>query len=296
MLDLSTSMGIEYLEIGTGNWSKPAHMDLDLLLSSRDAREEYLGKIKDKGLRLDALNCSGNQLEPSETGRRQAEVVYKTFELAGLMGIEKIVMMSGLPGGGPEGKYPVWVTNTWPHIFTDMLDYQWDQAAIPWWKEAVKKAADCGVKRIAIENHPNNLVYNVSTIHRLRDAVGEMVGLNLDPSHAFYMGGDPVRMAKKLASEGIIYHVHGKDTRIESDVAELEMLFETCDHMAPQNERPWNYVAVGYGHSHIWWKNFLTALKMNGYDDVVSIEVGDTLMDDVQAISKSAAFLKEVML
>ncbi len=39
-------------------------------------------------------------------------------------------MMSGLPGGGPDSPYPVWVTNTWPHNFTDMLNYQWDSIAI----------------------------------------------------------------------------------------------------------------------------------------------------------------------
>ena len=155
MLSLSQSMGIKYLEIGTGNWSKPAHMDLNLLLSSSDARDEYLGKINEKGLYLEALNCSGNQLEPSDTGREHEAVVYKTFQLAELLGVKKIVMMSGLPGGGPDSPYPVWVTNTWPHNFTDMLNYQWDSIAIPWWKEAAKKASSHGIEQIAIENHPN---------------------------------------------------------------------------------------------------------------------------------------------
>lgn len=89
MLSLSQSMGIKYLEIGTGNWSKPAHMDLNLLLSSSDARDEYLGKINEKGLYLEALNCSGNQLEPSDTGREHEAVVYKTFQLAELLGLKK---------------------------------------------------------------------------------------------------------------------------------------------------------------------------------------------------------------
>ena len=252
--------------------------------------------INEKGLYLEALNCSGNQLEPSDTGREHEAVVYKTFQLAELLGVKKIVMMSGLPGGGPDSPYPVWVTNTWPHNFTDMLNYQWDSIAIPWWKEAAKKASSHGIEQIAIENHPNNLVYNVSTIRRLHEEAGEIIGLNLDPSHSFYMGGDPIIMAKKLATDGLIYHVHGKDTRIEKDIADTEMLFETCDHMAPQNIRPWNYVAVGYGHDQLWWKTFIAALKMNGYDGVVSIEVGDTLMDDITAISKSAEFLKKVLI
>lgn len=296
MLDLAAAMGIKCLEIATGNWSKPAHMNLNLMLESAETRSAYMEAIEKRGLQLIALNCAGNQLEPTELGQKHAEVVDKTFRLAGLLGVKKIVMMSGLPGGGPGAKYPVWVTNTWPSIFTEMLEYQWNEVAIPWWKEAVKRAADYGIKKIAMENHPNTLVFNVSTMHRMRDAVGEMVGLNLDPSHTFYMGGDPIVIAKQLAAEGLIYHVHGKDTRIEPDVAGRETLMEICDHNASPDERPWNYVAVGYGHSQLWWKQFVAALKMNGYDDVVSIEVGDILMSDVDAIGKSAKFLLDVIM
>ena len=146
------------------------------------------------------------------------------------------------------------------------------------------------------ENHPNTLVFNVSTMHRMRDAVGEMVGLNLDPSHTFYMGGDPIVMAKQLAADGMIYHVHGKDTRIEPDVAGPETLMEICDHSAPPDERPWNYVTVGYGHDKLWWKQFIAALKMKGYDDVVSIEANDLLMSDVDTIGRSAEFLLDVLM
>lgn len=296
MLSLAVSMRIECLEVATGNWSKPAHIDLDLLIRSASARSEFMGAIKEKGLELSALNCSGNQLQPGDVGKRHAEVVDKTFQLAGLLEIKKVVMMSGLPGGGQDAKYPVWVTNTWPHIFSEMLKYQWDEVAIPWWSEAVKRADECGVEKIAIENHPNNLVFNVSTMHRLRDAVGDKVGLNLDPSHAFYMGGDPIVMAKQLAAEGIIYHVHGKDTRIEPDVAGPEALMEICDHMAPPDKRPWNYVAVGFGHDQLWWRQFITALKMNGYDGEVSLEVGDSLLSEADGIRKSAEFLLDVLI
>lgn len=296
MLELAASMEIRALEFGTGNWSRPAHLDLNLLLESSAARDEFLAEIADRGLEIEALNCSGNHLDPSETGKLHAVVVEKTFRLAGLLGVKKIVMMSGLPGGGPGAKYPVWVTNTWPTIFCEMLEYQWREVAVPWWREAVKRAQQHGVERIALENHPNMLVFSVSTMLRMRDAAGEMLGLNLDPSHTFYMGGDPVMMAKKLAAAGMIYHVHGKDTRIEPEVAGLETLMEVGPHDAKPGDRAWNYVALGYGHDQLWWKSFLSALKMNGYDGVVSLEVGDRLMTDVQAIRKSAAFLLEAML
>lgn len=295
MLDIAASLKLECLEIAAGNWSGAPHLNLNEMLESSDARSAYMESIEKRGLKLTALNCSGNHLEPSEEGRRQEEVVHKTFELAGLLGVKKIVMMSGLPGGGPDSKYPVWVVNTWPPVFAEMLEYQWKEAAIPWWKEAVKRAADHGIEKIAIENHPNTLVFNVSTMCRLREAVGDMVGMNLDPSHTFFMGGDPIIMAKHLAAGGMVYHVHGKDTRIEADAAAYETLME-FGVGTPRNRRPWNYAAVGYGHDRLWWKRFLAALKMNGYNGEICLESGDFLMRGTEAVRRSAELLTDILL
>lgn len=293
MLETADGIGFDCLEISCGNWGSGNHIDIDTLLESATARSEYLGAISARDMTLDALNCSGNQLDPRELGCEHQKVVEKTFRLAGLLGVKKIVMMAGLPGGAPDARYPVWVTTTWPVIMQEMLEYQWT-VAIPYWQEAARMAADCGVDCIALENHPNALMYNVETMRRLRDAAGPMLGINLDPSHTFYLGGDPIAMAKVLAAEGLVYHVHGKDTRIETQAAALNTLMETKPD--PLADRAWNYVAVGFGHDYIWWKNFMAALKINGYDGTVSIEVEDRTMDIHTAISRSASFLREVMM
>ena len=269
-MDHASRLGLNALEIATGNWSRPAHIDLNLLLESAEARSVLLAKIEGRGLRIEALNCSGNHLEPNLRGKEQEKVVYKTFELAELLGVEKIVMMSGLPGGGREGKYPVWVTNTWPPVFTEILEYQWNEVAIPWWKEAVHRAECHGIRYIALENHPNTLVHNHKTIRRLRESVGKMIGINLDPSHTFYMGGDPLQMAKQMAKEDLVYHIHAKDTRIETEQAALDTLIELAADSEPPTDRSWNYVAVGAGHDRLWWSQFLAGLKLNGYDGVIS--------------------------
>ena len=124
-------------------------------------------------------------------------------------------MMSGLPAGCKGDKTPVWITTSWPPETQDILDYQWNEVAIPVWKEIVKMAADCGIEKIALENHGMQLVYNPETCLRLREAVGPMVGMNLDPSHLFWMGGDPIEAARVLGEHGAIYHIHGKDSRPE---------------------------------------------------------------------------------
>ena len=64
MLDTAAELGIETLEITTGGYSSAPHLDLDKLLSSADARREYLHAIESRGLKLETLNCNGDQLSP----------------------------------------------------------------------------------------------------------------------------------------------------------------------------------------------------------------------------------------
>lgn len=191
MLDFCVEQKIAAIEIGTGNWSGAPHCDLDLLVSDKTAREKWYDAMREKGLELCALNCSGNPL----AYEKDMDVTKKTFELAHQLGVKKIVMMSGLPVGCEGDKTPVWITTSWPPETQDILDYQWNQVAIPAWKKLVKLAEDCGIERIALENHGMQLVYNPETLLRLREAVGPMIGMNLDPSHLFWMGGDPIEAA-----------------------------------------------------------------------------------------------------
>ena len=190
MLDFCVSQKIAAIEIGTGNWSGAPHCDLDLLVSDRTAREKWYDAMRAKGLELCALNCSGNPL----AYEKEMDVTKKTFELAQMLGVKKIVMMSGLPAGCRGDKTPVWITTSWPPETQEILDYQWNEVAIPVWKDIVKMAEDCGIERIALENHGMQLVYNPETLLRLREAVGPMVGMNLDPSHR---GGACARRARR---------------------------------------------------------------------------------------------------
>lgn len=159
MLDFCVEQRIAALEIGTGNWSGAPHCDLDLLVSDKTAREKWYDAMRAKGLELCALNCSGNPL----AYEKEMDVTQKTFELARMLGVKKIVMMSGLPAGCKGDKTPVWITTSWPPETQDILDYQWNEVAIPAWKEIVKMAQDCGIEKIALENHGMQLVYNPET-------------------------------------------------------------------------------------------------------------------------------------
>jgi sugar phosphate isomerase/epimerase len=292
MLTTAKSLGYESLEIGCGNWSKAPHLNLEELLESEQKRNQFVSAIKSNGLEIEALNCSGNQLAPNEEGREHQAVVEKTFRLAGLLGIKKIVMMSGLPGGGPDDKTANWITTSWPPSVTQILNWQWNEIGLPYWEKTVKLAKELGIEKIALENHGCQLVHNPETLFKLRNHVGEMVGMNLDPSHLFWMGGDPILAARHLGDA--IYHVHAKDVRIEKGISGTDGILDTktIDRFS---ERSWNYVALGYGHDAYWWSEFFSVIKMIGYDGPISLENEDVTMDQLTGVKKSTKMLKETM-
>ncbi|MBE5709242.1 MAG: sugar phosphate isomerase/epimerase [Oscillibacter sp.] len=283
-------LGLEQVELGCGNWSPAPHVDLKRLTADAGARHRLLDTLGENGLTISALNCSGNPL----AFQKDWEVTEKTFRLAKLLGVEKIVMMSGLPAGCPGDKTPVWITTSWPPETQDILDYQWNEVAIPKWKELVRMAEDCGIRQIALENHGMQLVYNPETLFRLREAVGPMVGMNLDPSHLFWMGGDPIEAARVLGEQGALYHVHGKDSRPERRMVGPNGLLDTKT-IDQFRTRSWNYVAVGCGHGSQWWKEFFSTVRMAGYDGDVSLEMEDLTMPMLEGHLTSLRVLKEAL-
>ncbi|MBZ6765591.1 sugar phosphate isomerase/epimerase family protein [Klebsiella oxytoca] len=277
MLDRVKQYGIAGVEMTAGGWSPCPHVKTEELLASSAALAAFRGELEKRGMEIVALNCSGNPLAPGALGEKHTASSYRTVELAAKLGVKKIVMMSGLPGGGPDDKIPNWITSTvsWPDYMPGVIDYQWNEVAIPWWQVFTRHAAEHGIEQIALEEFPSQLVYNPSTLLRLREAVGDIIGMNLDPSHLIAMGADPIAAARKL--EGVIYHVHGKDARIERGLADVDGLLE-YQPVTQTKTRTWNYVAVGCGQDLKWWKEFFSVLRMTRYNGYVSLEMEDLTM------------------
>ena len=292
LLSTAAGMGIAALEFGCGCWSPAPHLNLVEMLESVLARREFLDKLANHGLELSALNCSGNPLHPGEAGARHRAVTSQTIRLAGLMGVERVVMMSGCPGGGPVDANANWVTTAWPPETARILAWQWDEVLIPYWKGLVGEARNAGVTRLCLELHGHQNVYNVTTLHRLRDAVGPVVGANYDPSHLVWMGADPLVATRALGDA--IYHVHAKDTRIDAGNAAVNSLIDTLPTDRVR-DRAWGYVTLGYGHGEAWWREFCLGLKLAGYDDVLSIEHEDLLLAPEEGVRRSVQMLRQVM-
>ena len=283
-------LGLEQVELGCGNWSPAPHTDLKTLTADGSARHRLLDTLGENGLTISALNCSGNPLFPGEKGARDRAVAADTFRLAGQLGVDTVVMMSGLPGGCPEDRTPTWIVTSWPPETEEILRYQW-QVAVPAWRELARRAADHGVERIALEFHGWQLVYSAETLRRLRGEVGDILGVNLDPSHLFWMGADPLAVAEALS--GCIYHVHIKDVRLER-AAGPNTLLDTKGVLEFAT-RSWNFVTPGSGHGEDWWRGFLAKLKSCGYDGPLSIEQEDYTIPTRQALEQAAALLRRVL-
>lgn len=281
------------VEIGTGGYPGDAHLKPAELLADDNKIKEFRELLSKYGLEVSALSCHGNPVHPQkEIAESYHNDFVQTVLLAEKLGIDRVITFSGCPGDAPGAKYPNWVTCPWPDDFLKVLDYQWNEVLIPYWKNAAAFAREHGVTKICLEMHPGFCVYNPETLLKLREAVGEEIGANFDPSHLFWQGIDPVAAIRKLGKA--IFHFHAKDTRVDAMNTAVNGVLDT-KHYGDEINRSWIFRTVGYGHDYQTWKDIVSNLKMAGYDYVLSIEHEDSLMSVNEGLQKAISFLKEVL-
>jgi sugar phosphate isomerase/epimerase len=285
-------LNIGHVELATGNYPGDQHCNLKML-ECETSLKTFKAKLEDHGFTISALSCHGNMLHPDpERAKQDRDVSRKTILLAEKLGIPVVVDFSGCPGDSPEAKVPNWVTCPWPPEYLDLLKWQWDEVVAPNWTEHAKFAADHGVK-VAIEMHPGFVVYSPETLLKLRSITGPTVGCNFDPSHLFWQGIDPIAAVRLLGDA--IFHVHAKDTQIYQPNLPLTGVLDTKPY-TQERERSWIFRTCGYGHGSEWWREFVSTLRMYGYDYVLSIEHEDSLMSAEEGLTKSAAFLNDIIM
>ena len=288
-----STLGIGCVEIGTGAYPGSQHADAQALVSESGRLEAFIAAVREGGFEISSLSCHGNPLHPDYSiGHAHHEVFRATVELAARIGVDVVTTFSGCPGDHLNARFPNWVTCYWPPDFQKILEWQWNKVAVPYWREQVRFAADHGVTKIAIEAHPGFLVYNPETLLRLRDACGDIIGINLDPSHFFWQGIDPIRAIAALS--GTIHHVHAKDTMFR-DKAQVHGVLDTTSSQ-DFAQRAWFFRTVGYGHGADFWCEFISALRLAGYDGAISIEHEDPLMSPMEGLQKAIDFLRPILL
>ncbi len=286
------SLGVSTVELGTGNYPGDPHCKL-AMLEDAAALADFKKKLEDHGFTISALSCHGDPLhpDPAIAGAHQ-EVNRKTILLAEKLGVPVVIDFSGCPGDSDAARYPNWVTCAWPPHFQEILKWQWEKKVAPYWIERARFAADHGVK-IALEMHPGFVVYNPETMLKLRSIAGPNIGCNFDPSHLFWQGIDPIAAVRILADA--IFHVHAKDTQIYDRNLPMTGVLDTKSYTDERN-RSWIFRTCGYGHDAGWWKEFISTLRMYGYDYVLSIEHEDSLMSPEEGLTKAVRFLSDIVI
>jgi sugar phosphate isomerase/epimerase len=289
-LDVAARVGATAIEIATGGQSRAPHLDLDALLADGRRRAEFTTAFADRGLRIAALNCSAWPLHPV-VGERHVAVIRSSIRLAAELGVTKLVTMSGNPGDGAGDTAVNFVWYPWPEDSTALLERQWD-AAIALWRDLAAEAKAAGIGALAFELHPLHLVFNVPTFERMRDAVGPIIGVNLDPSHLFWQRMDPLAVVRSLGPA--VKHVHLKDTEIVADQVALAGVLDARPFADP-TRRAWNFRTAGAVHDRAWWIAFVGALRDAGYDDALSIENEDAGLPPEASVEQAAGMMRAIL-
>jgi sugar phosphate isomerase/epimerase len=306
-LAVIASLGLDAAEINAGGFLPPVHLPLDDVLTSASARDDYLGVFAEHGIALAGLNANGNPLHPDPAiGPRHAEDLRRAIRAAGALGQTRVVTMSGLPGGETGASVPNWVVNAWNSGALDVLDHQWE-VAVPFWREIDQLAGDHGVE-VAIEMHPQNLVFSPPTLLELVERTGAThVGAEMDPSHLFWQGMDPVAAVRHLGP--LVLHAAAKDVRINQNASIYGVLDNRFRRLSPDEDRvslggqeyvnewpadsAWDFVALGRGHDVDFWARFLQALHDVDPQMAVHIEHEDTSLGRIEGLEVAATTLKQ---
>jgi sugar phosphate isomerase/epimerase len=286
--------GLVGVELGVGGYSPAPHLAREELLGSARARRDLLGSLAAANLEIVALNASGNPLHPvPEVAAEHAQALRDAVILADKLGVSRVVAMSGCPGGpGPNGRgsWPVFAGGAWLPDMEGLWPQEFEGSIAPFWRELSAWAANTAPEvLICLELHPGTSIYNAESFASLREVTAENIAVNLDPSHFWWQGIDPIATIERLG--GAVGFVHGKDTLLHSDRIALHGVLDFRWPAGPET-MPWHFCAVGRGRPVSEWAALLRALADHGYHGSISIEHEDPNLEPEAGIEASIRGLR----
>lgn len=309
-LDRVVGWGLDAAEVAAGGFGGDAHCPVDELAGDPAGRERFLRAFDQRGLEVSALNVNGNPLHPDPAiAEAHERDLLAAVDIAPELGTDRIVAMSGTPGG-PRGDAMNWVVSPLDTAYLDILDYQWNERLLPLWSRVAERAEKAGVY-VCVEVHSHTPVFNPPTMLRLLREVGSPnIAVNLDPSHLWWQGMDPLVAAEAL--RGRIRHAHGKDTLLNQRAAAYAGYFddrwrrprddephysfggENLLAMYP-DEAPWQFVVPGRGHDAAWWALFMSALADDGSGGDLDVPISIEHLDPELARDEGTALAASVL-
>lgn len=294
LIEVIKEFKIEAVELASGNQVGNPHCDREGLLADKSKLRAYASLFEKNNIMISAFSCHGNPVHPDrDIAQREDRVYRQTIELAAQTGVNRMVCFSGCPGDG-TGKHPNWIQSLETEEWVQLLEWQWREVLVPYWKDLAAYARQRNVK-IAVEMDSGNSVFNVATLLKLRHAAGDNVGANLDFSGIFQLGVEPTAVLKKLGEEECIYHMHGKDIWIDPGNTAVNGLVDLTPY-SDLAHRSWSYADIGFGHDLVVWKSIAETLKAVGYHHVISIEHESPYTSDRIGVARAAQALQQVLL
>jgi DNA-(apurinic or apyrimidinic site) lyase len=289
-LSYLSDLGVDAVEFGVGGHPGESHLDRGAYLANESKRARLAELLDEHGLRVSALATHNNPLHPDAEAAGTADrELREAIRLADLLDVDAVTCFSGLPAGAPGDSVPNWVTAPWPAEHAEALEYQWE-VATEYWTDLADHAGAHGVD-VAIEMHPNMLVYEPTSLLRLREATSDRIGANFDPSHLYWQGIDATEAIRFLGAADAIHHVHAKDTMVYEANARLKGVLDTAPY-TDEPDRSWLFRTVGYGHGEAHWKDVVSTLRMVDYDGALSIEHEDSLTSPLEGLERAVALLE----
>ena len=283
-------LGAEQMELGCGGFPGTAHADINITSKDQAVLDKVKAAFDKNEMTVSALSVHGNGVHPDKAiAKKATDELTAAIKTARKLGTDRVITFSGCPGD-KTSSYPNWITCPWPNDYSDLLEWQWNEVLIPYWKNISHIADSEGVK-VCLEMHPGFMVYGVDSMLRLRSAVGKSVGANLDPSHLLWQGVDITEVIKSL--NDAIYFFHAKDTAVDKANTTVSGVLDTKSY-ADVLHRSWIFRTVGYGDAD--WKKIISTLAAIGYDGAISIEHEDSLMPPKEGLEKAIAYLKTVII
>ncbi|SFR55883.1 Sugar phosphate isomerase/epimerase [Halogeometricum rufum] len=282
-------IGVQGVELGVGGFPGDDHLDRTAYLDDESKQEELHDLLAEHDMQVSALATHNNPLHPDDEEAETADTeLREAIELAAQLDVNTVTCFSGLPAGGPDDEVPNWITAPWPSEHADAHEYQWE-VATEYWSDVAEFADEHGVD-IAIEMHPNMLVYEPTGMLKLREATNERVGANFDPSHLYWQGIEVTDAIRFLGEEDAIHHFHAKDTKVYEPESRVKGVLDTTDYTDEAN-RSWLFRSIGYGHGESHWKDVVSTLRMVGYEGALSIEHEDSLTSSREGLEKAVDVL-----
>lgn len=292
-LSFVSDCGFDSIEVACAGFQTDLTFgDPEVLARDASARSRWIEAFQRHDLSISAFALHGEPLSPDHSvGERYRSQFRAACELAEAVGVSRLTLLAGLPEGAQGDSAPCWIASAFPPQNRDILQWQWEERVIPYWREAASIATAHGC-RLCFEMHPGDVLYNPEALIRLRAELGTTIGCNFDPSHLFWQGIEPVEAMLELADA--IYHVHVKDTSIAPHNVRLNGFLDTKP-FTDLRHRAWCFRTVGFGHDRAFWAEFVSTLRTIGYDDVLSIEHEDDFIATEEGLRKGIAFLRPIV-